>query len=57
MENPIKNICNVKRLENQIESKKNKQFRELPISETERLRLKNSDATPLPVPVMMSHIT
>ncbi len=51
MENPVKNICNVKRIENQLESMKNKQFRELIISETERLRLKNSDATPRPDPV------
>jgi len=35
---------------------KNKQFRQVPISQTERLRLKNSDATPLPFPVTMSHI-
>lgn len=59
MASPTKNWDNASRLRNrnQIENKVSKEFTELKIPQTERLRSKNSDATPLPVRVMMSHIT
>lgn len=57
MENPTKNIFNFERLKAQCDIAYTKQFRQIPISQAEILRLKNSNVTPLPVSVMMSHIT
>ncbi len=55
---PNKNHVNSVKFKNQVKlSTVNKEFGQTPISQTDRLRLKKSDATPFHVPVMMSHIT
>lgn len=45
------------RLGNLIVNKIKKEFKDRTSSKTKRLRLKNSDASPLAVPLMMIHIT
>ncbi len=55
MASPCKNATNVERHENTFDSMKNKEFKEIAISQIERLRMKNSDE--IPVPVTMSQIT
>ncbi len=56
MESPIKFVFKTLETANQIDSTKTKQFRWMPISQTERLRLKNYDETSLHLPAMMSQI-
>ncbi len=50
---PSKNSGNTVILGKKIDTTVNIQFRQVPMSQTERLRIKNSDA--IPVPVMISH--
>lgn len=53
---PSNKFDTILRREKEIVNASKKQNRQLPISQTERFSLKNADATPLSVPVMISHI-